>query len=149
MDAGLKTRRIVVPTDFGDAAKRAADIAADLAERSRGCVNLVHVWGVPPSYAEALSWPYEELESSARKALDEEAARIRESHAGVEVTVSLAMGEPWEVLSHCITEKDVDLVVIGTHGRKGLPRLWLGSVAERVVRASPVPVLTVHAAGPG
>jgi universal stress protein A len=57
----------------------------------------------------------------------------------------LKTGVPWHGVVEAINELGVDLVIMGTHGRRGLSRLTLGSVAERVVRLAPVPVLTVHA----
>jgi len=61
------------------------------------------------------------------------------------VATALRSGRPWEEILAAAREGNADLIVIGTHGRKGLPRALLGSVAEKVVRMSPVPVLTVRA----
>jgi nucleotide-binding universal stress UspA family protein len=82
------------------------------------------------------------MEDSAQSALNNEAARLQGK--GVEVTTVLRMGSPWEQVLDVAGKLEVGLIVMGTHGRRGLPRALLGSVAEKVVRLSPVPVLTVH-----
>ena len=138
----ISFQRILAPTDFGDAAMHAADVACAFAERDGGSVTLVHAWLAPPTYSEGFTWAGEGLEEAAQKALDEEIARLHTRFprvAGV-----LTMGDPWDIVLHVADEQNADLIVMGTHGRRGLPRLWLGSVAERVVRMSKTPVLTVH-----
>ena len=137
-------KRILVPTDFGDAAARACDLACELAGRFDAKVTLMHVWTVPtPAYAEAITLPIGEIEAAAREALDAEAARARTKHG--DVRTLLVSGQAWRAIIEAVQESGFDLVVIGTNGRRGVPRFFLGSVAEKVVRAAPVPVLTVHA----
>jgi len=135
-------RHILVPTDFGDASARARGIALELARRFDARVTLLHVWTVPSAvYGEGLSWPTEALEAAAQRALDGELAASAKVHPPTEA--KLRVGVPWERILESVKELDVDLVVMGTHGRRGLSRLVLGSVAEKLVRLSPVPVLTV------
>lgn len=137
-------KNILVPTDFGDASARAEDVACELASRFGAKLTLMHVWTVPtPAYAEAITLPLDQLESAAREALAEEANRVRAK--APELATILTPGLPWRNIVEAVEERGFDLVVIGTHGRHGVPRFFLGSVAEKVVRASPVPVLTVHA----
>jgi nucleotide-binding universal stress UspA family protein len=61
------------------------------------------------------------------------------------ISAILLNGAAWEEIARMAAEQNADLIVMGTHGRRGLPRAILGSVAERVIRTSSVPVLTVHA----
>jgi nucleotide-binding universal stress UspA family protein len=107
-------------------------------------VRLFHVWSVPtPSYAEALSWPIDSIEAAAKDALGRAHARLKEKHPNADAV--LAAGVAWDRIIEAARERDVDMIVMGTHGRRGVPRWFLGSVAEKVVRLSPVPVLTVGA----
>jgi nucleotide-binding universal stress UspA family protein len=135
---------ILVPTDYGDASRHAAEVACELAAQSRGRVTLLHAWNVPlPAYAEGMTVPLDEMETAARQALEEEASRLRATCPGLRTL--LVAGNPWRVILDTVKEHGFDLVVMGTHGRSALGHFFLGSVAERVVRASPAAVLTVHA----
>lgn len=137
-------KNILVPTDFGEASQRAEDLACELASRFGAKVTLMHVWTVPtPAYAEAITLPLDQIEAAAREALDEEVKRVRAKCP--EVRQILNPGIPWRSVIEAAQEHGYDLIVVGTHGRKGVPRFFLGSVAEKIVRMSPVPVLTVHA----
>lgn len=82
------------------------------------------------------------LESTARLALNKESARLQDK--GVPVGTVLDAGVPWEQIVEISKSLDAGVVVMGTRGRRGLPRAILGSVAEKVVRVSSIPVLTVH-----
>jgi len=139
-------RHIVVATDFGPAASAALEHALLIAKSFDATLTIVHCTWLPPyyysAYAEGLAWPTDELESKAKAALDEAAAGARAVHAKVDTV--LVAGETWDRIGQVAKEKGADLVVVGTHGRKGLPRMFLGSVAEKIVRTSEVPVLTVH-----
>jgi nucleotide-binding universal stress UspA family protein len=86
---------------------------------------------------------YTELvEKPALQALRDEAARLQGK--GVEVMTIFKIGVAWDEIIGAARRLDVGLIVMGTHGRRGLPRVLMGSVAEKVVRLSPVPVLTIH-----
>lgn len=135
-------KHIVVPTDFGELAEHAIDVAVELASKYGATLTLVHVYSIPtPAYAEAFSWPMEELEKAAREALDRELARTKARHADTDA--ALEVGVAYDRIVEVVKGRGADLVVMGTHGRRGLPRFVLGSVAEKVVRLCPVPVLTV------
>jgi nucleotide-binding universal stress UspA family protein len=137
-------KNILVPTDYGPAAQRAADLACELAAGSRARVTLLHVWTVPlPSYSERITLPLDELQEAARQALDREVERVRVKCP--EVKSIFVPGLAWRAVVEAVEEHRFDLIVIGTHGRKGYEHLFLGSIAEKVVRSAPVPVLTVHA----
>lgn len=81
----------------------------------------------------------------ASEYLEEQAQKLREKGAFVETKV--LFGNITEELIEYVSENEVDLVIIATHGRSGVSKLFLGSTAERILRASPVPVLMVHAPG--
>jgi nucleotide-binding universal stress UspA family protein len=84
-----------------------------------------------------------EIERAARVALDAAVARAR--RPGVVLDGQLRQGSPWREIEAAAREMKVDLIAIGTHGRRGIARALLGSVAEKVVRTAPCAVLTVHA----
>lgn len=135
---------ILVATDFGDASRAAEETAVELALAFGARLTLIHVWGLPASaYAESIRLPLDRIELEAGLALEQAAARIRARRPELETL--LVPGEPWKRIVEAVHERGHDLVVVGTHGRHGVPRLLLGSVAERVVRMSDVAVLTVRA----
>jgi nucleotide-binding universal stress UspA family protein len=138
-------KNILVATDFGEAARHAGDVACDLAAKFGAKVTLLHIWTVPmPAYAEAITLPLDRIQKAAEEAMAEEANRLRAKNG--ELPTIVVPGVAWQGIVEAAQEHGCDLLVIGTHGRRGIPRLFLGSVAEKVVRAAPVPVLTVHAA---
>jgi nucleotide-binding universal stress UspA family protein len=145
--------RILVPIDFSECSGAAFAAAVDLAQKLGAKVTLLHVWDVPflwPSVGDTMvTVPSEEPMTVAqlvKKRAHEELARFLADypHAGVEVTARLEMGEPMQRICSVAQDGNHDLVVMGTHGRTGLSRVLAGSVAENVVRHSPVPVLTVR-----
>ncbi len=136
-------KHILVPTDLSDTSEGALAAAIEIARAYHARLTLLHVWSVPNTgYAELLNWPLEGMEEAARKALDEVEARTRKLH--VETDSVLQMGAESEQILELVKARSIDLVVMGTHGRRGLSRVFLGSVAEKVVRLSPVPVLTIR-----
>jgi nucleotide-binding universal stress UspA family protein len=141
-------RNILCATDFGPSSKGAVSLSLSLAKAFGGAVTLIHVFDAPV-YPGAPFMPLNDagpqVEKEARRELD---AVVTEAKAQVDGTRGvLRRGRPWEEIIAMAVDMRADLVVLGTHGRRGLPRAILGSVAERVVRLSPVPVLTVPAAG--
>lgn len=140
--------RILVATDFGPSSERAVAVAVALADRLHAGLTLLHVWEAPSfTYGGMLYSAADVLEpvrDKAQAALDEAVAKLKPSCPTV--TGALRCGDPRVEVLGAIDASRPDLVVMGTHGRKGLARAFLGSVAERVVRDSTVPVLTVHGA---
>lgn len=139
-------QRILVPHDFSETAQRALCYAVDLAEKLGARVTIVHayeipVWGFPEGPALTVDIAGR-LEKAARNALD--AVVSRAQRPNVEVTAVLRHGPAWSEIDAVAKETKADLVVMGTHGRRGVARALLGSVAEKVVRSAPCPVLTVH-----
>jgi nucleotide-binding universal stress UspA family protein len=137
-------KHVLVATDFGKPAERAEQLGIMFAERFGAKLTLLFVFSVPNSaYATGSYLQVEELERKARKALDAKTARLKECFP--QVTTVMRAGAAWEEILATAKETGVDLIVMGTHGRRGLPRALLGSVAEKVVRMATVPVLTVAA----
>jgi nucleotide-binding universal stress UspA family protein len=136
---------ILVPIDFGEPADRALDFAATLASQLGAKLTLMHAsWVPPPVYTgapDAIGWPTDDLAQIAKGKIDEKVAGLRQRCPNTDAVV--VVDEPWPGILRVAEERGADLVVMGTHGRRGLSRVLLGSVAERVVRCSRVPVLTV------
>jgi nucleotide-binding universal stress UspA family protein len=143
-----RIRRILHATDFSRASTTALTWAVDMAKANRARLTVVHVMA-PPSLAlpgEGYVSPalYESLESSARAQANKRLAKVvaRAKTAGVRANVLLLEGVPHERIARAA--RRADLLVIGTHGRSGLAKLFLGSVASRLVTLAPRPVLTVR-----
>jgi nucleotide-binding universal stress UspA family protein len=140
---------ILLANDLSSASERAGWVAADLARAHGGRLTVVHVYeatastlgGTAPAVAER-TWPGG---IRARRALDRIVERLRAR--GVRADGSLRFGVVTDQLFAAASERRVDLIVMGTGQRRGLARVWYGSVAERVVRNATVPVLAVPAAG--
>lgn len=141
--------RILCPIDFSPAARAALDVAATLASRFDASIDVLHVWSPPvvvtfdaalvPS-AEGMTAYVESLHANLDGALAN-VARPRRF-----VRRHLVQGTPAEEILEFAERERSELVVMGTHGRTGLPHVLLGSVAEKLVRTAKVPVLTTHAA---
>jgi nucleotide-binding universal stress UspA family protein len=138
--------RILVPTDFSDCAKRALEYSVDLASRLAASLILVHVYLPPIVYMPEGVWAMPNgtanLYDQLGQALTQLAAQTRLASSRPVETV-LVEGDPAKQIVRMATEKQCDLIVIGTHGRSGLGHLVLGSVAEKVVQRANCPVLTV------
>jgi nucleotide-binding universal stress UspA family protein len=138
-------RHILVPTDFGAASNRALDLALEMAEKFDAKLTLVHTYEASAPYAEGLYWPADPLVSEARRALADAHRAVKARRPDADAV--LGRGPAWEQTLEIARERGADLIVMGTHGRRGVSRALLGSQAERVVRLSPVPVLTVSEGG--
>ncbi|MFO0675827.1 MAG: universal stress protein [Polyangiaceae bacterium] len=140
-------KSILVATDFGPTSEQALDYAMHLARAVGARVTVVHTYDIPSvGLAQGALVGTSEMIASvvadAQAALDGALARRKDS--GVAMNALLESGDPREVI-HAVAEKiGADLVVMGTHGRRGLSRWLIGSVAESVVRTSTRPVLTVR-----
>jgi len=142
------TRRILHPSDFSAASNAALKKAIEMAKASRAELLIVPVINpIVPVAGEGYVSPkmYEDLAAStrawARKQLDRLLVKAKKS--GVRGKGVLAEGAAHEQIARIAKTKRADLVVMGTHGRSGFAKLFLGSVAGRVVAAAPCPVLTV------
>jgi nucleotide-binding universal stress UspA family protein len=143
----MRMNTIGCAIDFSDRARCAMEAAADLARHYEARLVLVHVHDAPSAVeSDMLVSPPALFDAAAREA-EGMLARWRadaERLAGKSVESAVVVGTPAEELVRWADDHRADLLVVGTHGRKGLPRLVLGSVAERVVRAAPCPVLVAR-----
>jgi nucleotide-binding universal stress UspA family protein len=147
MTEGTPRKRILVGTDFSEAAEHAITYAQELARELQAELVIVHAYVVPAyglpiegavmASADSAAW----FSDRAQRELDEVCDRHRS--ADVPVRGLLRLGEAHVEIAEAAESQDVDLIVVGTHGRSGLPRWLIGSVAERVVRTAHRPVLTV------
>ncbi len=142
--------KIVCPIDFSEGADRALDKALEFADKLSAQLELVHVFLPPvvalPDPAAALSIDptfVDGLAKQTKKLLEDATLRLRQRAPNVQITPHLLQGTPADTIAEFARDSGAHLIVIGTHGRRGFRRFLLGSVAERVVRISSVPVLTV------
>jgi nucleotide-binding universal stress UspA family protein len=140
----MEIRHILTPTDFSAPATQAVTGAFELAQTFGAKLSLLHVIEVP-AYAIEVALPLEALERDARRELARLLPEAEAAH--VEVTRLVNMGVPSQNIVETAAAEQVDLIVMATHGRTGLSHLVLGSVAERVVRLAPCPVLTIRPLG--
>ena len=144
----MSFERILVASDFSESAEEAVAVATDLALKFNASLTLLTVWEIPPvSYGATLYFPGDiatPIHDAALAALEKAGAALKVKVPGA--ATLLREGEAWQEILSGAEAVRADLIVVGTHGRRGLGRAFLGSVAERVVRISKVPVLTVHAA---
>ncbi|HMK44128.1 MAG TPA: universal stress protein [Dissulfurispiraceae bacterium] len=144
----MKISNILLATDFSDGALHALPYAVDFAKTSGAKLHLVHViydvalatgMHIPHTSLDVL---YKELEDTSRANLEAYALPQRKDITNV--VYAVVRGVPHEEILKYATSKGIDLIVIGTHGRTGVDRLFFGSTAERVVRGASCPVLTVR-----
>ena len=143
-------RKIVVATDFSTASRAAFAAALDFARRDGTRLIVLHVM-MPPSPFTGGDLPGSWLELEARARRDAErrlAASVRQAErSGIATTGTLVKGAPAEVIVRVARREGADLIVMGTHGRSGLGRLFMGSVVAHVLGTATCPVLTVRGRG--
>jgi len=144
-----RIRRILHPTDFSRASSRAYQHAVELAKANRAELVLVHVLAPPmPMLADGYVSPkvYDDMAAAARAYGEKHLNALigKAKQAGARVSGLVLEGLPHERIAQAARSKKADVVVVGTHGRTGFSRLFLGSVASRVLAVSPCPVLTVR-----
>jgi len=145
----LSIRRILFPTDFSEPAEYAWSYALTFAQQFGAEVHLLHVVAPPPRLTEAYAVNYDpekvvgSLSAEANAALDRqvEAARSR----GLVFRREVRVGVDFREIIDYAAKYDIDLIVMATHGRTGLAHVLLGSVAEKVIRKAPCPVVSVRA----
>jgi nucleotide-binding universal stress UspA family protein len=147
----MEIKTILFPTDFSQGARAAMDYAVSLAQDYKARLVLLYViqdisiaeWYIPSSISAADL--VEDMQRSAEQEIDKWEIEIAEKIRGVEKMV--VRGVPFVEIIRTAKEKKADMIVIGTHGRTGIDHMLFGSTAEKVVRKSPCPVLTVRMAG--
>jgi len=145
--------RVLVPIDFSPSARAALEYATFVAARHGASLDVLHVWE-PPGYVgpDALALlpvaagqpGWEQTRAEVTREVDRFLAKAgdRPKH----LSVRIEAGEPGDTILSVARDGGADLIVMGTHGRTGLSRLLIGSVAEAVLRRSTCPVLTIRVA---
>ena len=152
----LKISKILTPVDYSPCSRAALDHALFFAQRFAAKVDVLHVWDVPPSVRADMMVMSEDGPQSMQNVLLHGANReMDEFLAGLSaeqrarVAIKVEHGDAVPTIIEVAGRDGYDLVVMGTHGRTGLSQLLMGSVAEKVVRQAPCPVLTVRLGGGG
>lgn len=144
----MTIKKILLPTDFSDSALHALIYAADLARKYSAelfIINVIYdIESASGLYVPHISVDemFKEMENSSRKELENFGAA---HYSGLKANYAVLRGTPYEEILKYADSNSVDLIVMGTHGRKGLDRLFFGSTVDRVLRHSLLPVLTVRA----
>ena len=139
---GLK--RILVPTDFSETSAAALRYGVALARAFGSQIYLLHVPEHPGEAAET-EYPLGLFETMQNAAHDRLGHLLNEGEMReLKPECAMRLGKPSEEIVRHASEHEIDLIVMGTHGREGIARAFMGSVAETVVRRAPCPVLTVH-----
>jgi nucleotide-binding universal stress UspA family protein len=139
---------ILVPVDFGEASARAVSIAGSLARHCGATLRLLHAESLeaPPYFTSDQIAALEAQRRATRRQGEEYVARFGRAHTTHPFTPLVDDRTAVEAILH--EAAVADLLIMGTHGRRGPKRWWLGSVAERVLRSAAKPLLVVHADGP-
>lgn len=142
-------RRILFASDFSKASRKAFTTAVAMAKANRAALTIVHVIVpftpiVPEQYLSAETW--EQIDNEAKRVSRQQLRRImaRARKAGIRVVGLLQEGDPAQQIIRAARSTRADLLVVGTHGRTGLAKFFVGSVASRVVATAACPVVTVR-----
>lgn len=141
-------KKILVATDFSQTSGAALEYAVAIAGKLGAVVHVVHSYELPVvGFPESLMEITAEVASRIIDAANAAISGIAETYAkrGIAIETSLEQADPREGVLRAAKRVGAELIVLGTHGRRGISRALIGSVAEYVVRTSPIPVLTVHA----
>lgn len=137
----MQAKKILVATDFSPSSEAALEMAASLARDSGAKLLIVHVEIIPYT-ASGSDYLYAVPEPRTAE-LQEKLSQVFPKDRSIPVEHLLLTGDPADAVIQTAESEKVDFIVIGTHGRQGITRLLMGSVAEAIVRAAPCPVLTV------
>jgi nucleotide-binding universal stress UspA family protein len=147
----IRLKKILYPTDFSDSSLEALRYAVSFARDFRAKLVLMHVVN-EQIFSEGLNLPRVTAPEALEQELSAEAERRlkalipADERAGLDRETVILRGLPFLEIVRYAKDNDIDLIVIGTHGRSGLEHVIFGSTAERVVRKAPCPVLTVQPA---
>lgn len=141
----MKIQKLLVPVDFSECSEHALDYAVELADRLGASVHVLSVIGIPsygvPELGVGITATMMDNMIADNQAALDALARPRKLDSK---NIIIRAGDARDVILQTAEELGADLIVMGTHGRRGISRALLGSVAEMVVRTAPVPVLTVR-----
>ena len=144
----MEIKSILFPTDFSEGSSQALQYAVDMSKRYGAKLYLVHIiydvvkatgWYVPHISTDQM---YKVIEEGAKKEL--ERFGIEELREVKDLERSVRLGVPHEEIINFAKKNRIDIIIMGTHGRKGIDRMLFGSTAAQVVRYAPCPVLTVR-----
>ncbi|WP_417383999.1 universal stress protein [Gimesia sp.] len=145
----IDIKNILIPTDFSETSQAATQYAVELAKKFGAQLHLLHVIEDPvvymPMFESYALPPKEDFENFAKTRLDNWI--LDEDKAGLEISTHWVHGNPFVDILKYAKREEIDLIVVGTHGRSFTAHLLLGSVAEKVVRKASCPVLTVRPKG--
>jgi nucleotide-binding universal stress UspA family protein len=140
-------KTLLVPTDFGEGADAALAYAITLAKAIGAEIVVLHTYEIPMvGFPDGTLIATAELASRVLEGANVGLQKTLKDHesAGVAMRSIVKQGDTWRTILETVDEVGAGMIVMGTHGRRGLPRALLGSVAEKVVRMAKCPVLTVH-----
>jgi nucleotide-binding universal stress UspA family protein len=144
-----RIRRVMYATDFSAASRRAFTAAVAIAKSAGSKLTIVHVMEpvmpmVPQQYIDAVT--LDQLAKRAQQWSTRQLNKLADDarRAGIKAAPELRRGDPVGQIIRAARSQQADLIVVGTHGRRGLPKFLLGSVAERVLRMAPCAVVTVR-----
>ncbi len=144
----MEIKSILFPTDFSEGSAQALQYAVDMAKKYSAKLYVVHViydiakatgWYVPHVSMDQM---YKDIEQGAKKELEN--FGVEELSGVKNIERSVIMGVPHEEIVNFANKNRIDLIIMGTHGRKGIDRMLFGSTASQIVRFAPCPVLTVR-----
>lgn len=143
----IRIKRLLTPIDFSESSKQAVHYAVEFARSFKAEIHLLNI-------IEPVMYPAEmfgqvgmvDVESVMEKSANEEMQAWKASliPEGVAMVAATQHGRPFAEIISYATEHEIDLIIIGTHGRSGIDHFLLGSTAEKVIRKAPCPVLTVR-----
>lgn len=147
----MSFKNILVPVDFSDCSAAALKYAVDLSEKLGGKIDVLYAYEIPTFVPPHLMVMMGEVDAPLSEHIEREATtqlqaflQRLELDKNPNISAKTLLGPPAITVLESINEGDYDLVVMGTHGRTGLSRFVMGSTAEKVVRGSKSPVLTVR-----
>lgn len=147
----MDVKTVLVPVDFSEPSEAALAYAVSLARQLGARLVVMHayelpVYGFPDGALIATAEVATRVMSGAEAGLD---ALVEPYRDGLHIDTVLRQGVVWEEVRSVAEEISADMIIVGTHGRHGIAHALLGSVAEKIIRTSTRPVLTIHAAGSG
>ncbi len=137
----MQVKTILYPTDFSEYSEAALQHASSLARDTGAMLMIVHVKEPPDTFVDTgfAGYPVDVQESELLSELN----LVKPSDPNIGYSQKLLTGDPAKEIVRCAKEEGVDMIVMGTHGRRGLKRMLMGSVAEAIVRNASCPVLTI------
>jgi nucleotide-binding universal stress UspA family protein len=145
----IRIRRILCASDFSKTSGKALTSAIGLAKTNRASLTILHAYVplvplVPEQYIDSNTW--DRVDTETRRWVERQVAKLADKarKSGVRASATMVIGDPAQQIVRTARSKHADLIVVGTHGRRGFSKFFLGSVAERVIATAPCPVMTVR-----